>query len=84
MPRKIDLSLLEPMLDAGNDFELSPSEYERIIGKAMPETESYLKYSSPVAQMAKDKGYRLFVEEKIAVQKTLVFKSLNCQVKCNT
>lgn len=74
MPQRIDLSLLEPMFNAGNDFELSQSEYERIIGKAMPETDSYLKYGSPVAKMAKDKGYMLQVEKKVAVQKTLVFR----------
>lgn len=73
MPRKIDLSLLEHMLDGGEDFELSPSDYEKVIGRAMPETDDYLKYGSPVAKKAKSKGYTLQIKDKIKVERTLVF-----------
>lgn len=74
MPRKLNLSLLEPMLDAGNEFELTPDEFERIIGKAMPETDDYLKYKSPVAKVAKKKGFKLRLEERTTVQRILVFE----------
>lgn len=55
MPRKIDVSLLTQMLEAGGTFELTPAEYERIIGRALPLTDDYLRYKSPVAKAAKRK-----------------------------
>ena len=73
MPRKIDLSLLEHMLDGGENFELSPSDYEKVLGRTMPETDNYLKYDSPVAKKAKSMGYTLQIKDKIKVERTLVF-----------
>ena len=74
MPRKIDVSLLEPMLDSGESFELTPDEYERVVGWALPLTDDYLKYRSPVARAAKKAGYRIRIEEKQIVQRILVFE----------
>ena len=74
MPRKIDLTLLQPMLDSGKDFELSPAEYERIIGRALPKTDDYLKYKSPVAKEAKEKGYRIHLVERVVMQRIVVFE----------
>lgn len=74
MPRKIDLSLLNPMLESGNRFELTPDEYERIIGRALPKTDDYLKFNSPVAKAAKEKGYRIHIEDRAVIQRVVVFE----------
>lgn len=74
MPRKIDVSLLRPMLESGGTFELTPDEYERIIGRPLPATDEYLKYKSPVAKTAKEKGYRIRVEERSVIQRIIIFE----------
>lgn len=74
MPRKIDVSLLTQMLEAGGTFELTPAEYERIIGRALPLTDDYLRYKSPVAKAAKKEGYRIRIEERPTIQRIIVFE----------
>ena len=74
MPRKIDVSLLKPMLESGTTFELTPDEYERIIGRTLPLTDDYLQYRSPVAKAAKKEGYRIRIEERPVIQRILIFE----------
>lgn len=74
MPRKIDVSLLKPMLESGGTFELTPDEYERIVGRALPATDDYLKYKSPVAKAAREEGYRIRIEERSVIQRIIIFE----------
>ena len=74
MPRKMDLSLLDQMLDSGSEFEITPAEYERIIGKAMPETEDYFLYKSPVAKAARVKGFKIRLEDRQIIQRIIKFE----------
>lgn len=74
MPRKLDLSLLLQMFESEEDFNISSSEYERIVGKAMPETEDYFLYKSPVAKAAREHGYKIRLENRRIVQKNIVFE----------
>ena len=74
MPRKIDVSLLTQMLESGETIELTPAEYERVVGRALPLTDDYLKYKSPVAKVAKKEGYRIRIEERPIFQRIIVFE----------
>ena len=74
MPSKIDVSLLKPMLESGRTFELTQDEYKRIIGRALPSTDDYLKYKSPVAKAAREEGYRIRVEERLIAHRILIFE----------
>lgn len=74
MPRKIDLSLLTQMLESGSSFELTPDEYERVVGRVLPSTDDYLKYKSPVSKVAKEKGFRIRIEKRPVIQRIIVFE----------
>lgn len=62
------------MLESGEIFELTPAEYERVVGRALPLTDDYLKYKSPVAKAAKKAGYRIRIDEKQVIQRIIVFE----------
>ncbi len=74
MPRQLDLSMLEPMLDDRERFELTPAEYERIVGRALPKTDDYFIKRSKVAKVAKEKGYRIRIEYREIIQRTIIFE----------
>lgn len=74
MPRKIDVSLLKPMLESGETFVLTQDEYSRVIGRSMPITDDYLKYKSPVAKAAREEGYRIRIEEQQVIQRVIIFE----------
>ena len=40
---KLDLSLLEPYFQKGENFELTEAQYEEKVKKALPKTESYIR-----------------------------------------
>lgn len=68
---KLDLSLLEPYFEKGEDFELTAEQYEEKVKKPLPKTEYHIKKKSPLAKMAQELGYSIQVEERI--QRVLIF-----------
>ena len=68
---KLDLSLLEPYFQKGENFELTEAQYEEKVKKALPKTESYIRKTSPLAELATKSGYSIKVEER--VHRVLVF-----------
>lgn len=70
MPRSLDLSLFEPLLEQGHNFEVTEEQYVNHVKKTMPQT-NYLKKSSPVAKLAREHGYKIQVEERI--HRVLIF-----------
>ena len=71
MPR-LDLSLLEPYFEKGEDFELTAEQYEEKVKKPLQKTNYHIKKKSPLARMAQEQGYSIQVEERI--HRVLIFK----------
>jgi len=69
------LDELDYLFEHGADFRLSGKLYEEKTGIALPKGKSYLKYQSALSAKAKEKGYVIVdVEEKAAIERTVVFK----------
>jgi len=69
----LDLNWFNAQFDKGKDFEVSEKQYEELVGKSIPSTH-YIKYSSPIAKLAKKKNYKITVDEKPVIKKTLLFQ----------
>lgn len=72
---KLDLSLLVPYFERGEDFELTAEQYEEKVKKPLPKTDYHIKNKSPLARMAQEQGFSIQVEER--VHWVLVFKKEN-------
>lgn len=58
---KLNLSLLQQMLNGGESFNISSNEHERLMGREMPKTIRYLCNDSPVAKEAREHGFTVSV-----------------------
>lgn len=74
MGRKLDFSGLSDLFEAGKDFELTATEYEVKVGKALPKSNNYIKSNSAIATEAKSKGYIVEVTEEPVILRKLIFK----------
>ena len=61
---KIDFSKLGSMLESKTNLSLTEKQYEKIIGKKLPKSNSYLKNKSPLSKYVNDLGYIVVVKER--------------------
>lgn len=52
------------LLESGEPFSLTDSQYKRKTGLNIPKSSTYLVKSSAVAQKAKEYGYKLVLQER--------------------
>ena len=69
---KLDLTLLEPYFEKGEDFELTAEQYEEKVKKPLPKTEYHIRKKSPLARLAQKQGFSIHIEER--VHRVLIFK----------
>ena len=73
MGKQLDLKWFLEQFRKKSDFEVSEKTYEEVIGKGLPST-NYIRYGSPLSKAAKEAGFRIEVEERPVIQRTLVFR----------
>ena len=60
---------IEELFDAGKDFSLTSSQYEKKTGAPLPKDTWYLCNSSALSKVAKERGYSIYV-----IERTVKFK----------
>ena len=73
MGKAIDFSSLDDLFNQRKTFKLTDEQYRERTGKKLPTSIQYLRFSSPLAQKAKENGYKIEVEENAVVQRILTF-----------
>ena len=82
MGKKLDFSAFEAQLSSGKSFEITDWEYQQKVGQPMPKTKSYLKNTSPLADLAHEYDYRLEIaDEAIVMRKIKFIKEANKEKK---
>lgn len=69
MATRTKLKKLDHLFNKGSTFQLTNSQYEKLIGENLPKEKWYLENRSAVATVAKEHGYQL----KMIVDKTIEF-----------
>ena len=64
MARGPDLSAIIDLLKDGKPFQMTDAQYEKKTGTSLPKDKSYLKNSSALAKVCKERGYTIKVQEK--------------------
>lgn len=62
---KIDFSKLADLLESSTDFSLTEKQYEKFVGRKLPQNSTYLIRNSALAKFAASKGLSIRVQEKI-------------------
>lgn len=76
MGRKLKYDEFADYFKSGKNFTVTEKQYEEIIGKPLSKNLSYIKYSSPLAKIAKNSGYKINVTEEATIQRILKFKRI--------
>ena len=67
------LGKIEKLLESGEPFSLTNTQYKQKTGLDIPKNRSYLVNSSAVSKLAKEKGFKIVVQElKITFEKETV------------
>ena len=75
MGKKKDFTPLEDLFGKGKDVQLTEAAYQARMGENLPKDSSYLKNKSPLADWAKERGYKLVrVEQAQVIDKTVYFR----------
>ena len=61
---KPNLAKIIELLESGEQFSLTESQYETKTGSNVPKDNTYLVKKSAVARKAKEYGYRLVLQER--------------------
>lgn len=75
MSKRPKLDELDYLFEAGEDFQITSTEYESKTGVPLPKGKSYLLNNSALARMAKEHGYIItdIIEESVP-QRMVSFK----------
>ncbi len=64
MVRKPKFDKLLPLFETGEDFSLTERQYEKSTGATLPKYFDYLKKKSALANIAKEYGFTVEIQEK--------------------
>lgn len=75
MSKRPKLDELDYLFEAGEDFQITSTEYESRTGVPLPKGKNYLQNNSALARLAKERGYIIIdiVEESVP-KRTVLFK----------
>ena len=65
MGKRPKLGSLDSLFKSGKSFSLTDSQYEAKTGVRLPKDRRYLLHRSALAQLCKEQGYKLSVQEKM-------------------
>ena len=63
--KKPNFENLLPLLESGNEFSLTESQYEESTGATLPKNFYYLKNKSSFSKKVKEYGYCITIKERI-------------------
>lgn len=61
---KLNFGKLDALFQAGQEFSLTESQYQKSVGKPLPKDTYYLKTRSALANEAKKHGFQIEIKEK--------------------
>lgn len=64
MPKHPKLDSIRKLLESGESFSLTEKEYAKKTGVPLPKENKYIKNNSALANLAKEYGYELAIQER--------------------
>lgn len=69
---KLKSDKLLPLFKANEDFSLTETQYQKSTGRTLPKDNNYLKNKSALANLAKEFGFVVEIQEKIIRLKKVI------------